>query len=109
VTIAVERLTSEDGMDGIHYQYQHCDLRYVNHLRIPVEDGQLDSRHVGVGESVGLGTIYLRVERVVAHGHSGKDRRSVRHLVGNIVDCLSVMIARKMVVDSHEALLVPSS
>jgi hypothetical protein len=64
---------------------------------------------VGISKSVGLSTIHFRVERVVAHGHSGKDRWSVRHLVGNIVDCLSVMIARKMVVDSHEALLVPSS
>jgi hypothetical protein len=64
---------------------------------------------VGVGESVGLGTIYLRVERVVAHGHSGKDRWSVRHLIGNIVDCLSVMTVAEVGKDSHEALLVPSS
>jgi len=96
-------------MDGIRY---HCQLGHLGnwiHLRIPVENGQLDSRHVGVGESVGLSTIYLRVERVVAHGHSGKDRWSVRHLICDIVNCLSVMTARKMGVDSHEALLVPSS
>jgi hypothetical protein len=64
---------------------------------------------VGVGESVGLSTIHFRVERVVAHGHSGKDRWSVRHLVCDIVDYLSVMTVAEVGKDSHEALLVPSS
>jgi len=64
---------------------------------------------VGIGESVGLSTIYLRVERVVAHSHSGKDRWSVGHLVCNIVDCLLVVTAKEVDEDLHEALLVPSS
>ena len=64
---------------------------------------------MGVGESVGLSTIYLRVERVVAHGHSGKDRWSVGHLVCNVIDYLSVVTVKEVHEDLHEALLVPSS
>ena len=64
---------------------------------------------MGVCKSVGLSTIYLRVERVVAHSHSGKDRWSVGHLVCNVIDYLSVVTAKEMGDDLHEALLVPSS
>lgn len=58
-------------------------------LRIPIENGQLHSRHMGVGKRVCLRAIHLRIERVITHGHSRKDSRCVRHLVSDVVDCSS--------------------
>jgi hypothetical protein len=50
---------------------------------------------MGIGESVCLSTIHFRVERVVAHGHSREDGWSMRHLVSDVVDYLSVMMVGK--------------
>lgn len=69
----VLKLTSEDGTDGIRCSSQRDTLENLKYLRIPIENGQLNSRHVRVCESVGLSTIYFRVERVVTHGHSSED------------------------------------
>jgi hypothetical protein len=55
-------------------------------LRIPVENGQLNSRHVGICECVCLSTVNFRVERVVTHGQCREEGWGMRHLVGDVVD-----------------------